>query len=340
MAAETEIETKTYADYNVGWICALPKEQIAATAMLDRRHGNLPKPANDINTYTLGSIGHHNIVIVGLPLGKYGTISAATIVTSMIRTFPNIKIGLMVGIGGGIPSNEHAGGQHSGVVQWDQGKAMQEGRFERTGSLNNPPNSILTALNNLQTNHEMTGSKIPDYLDEMAQQYPRLANDYARSESLQDVLFQPDYHHVAGPGTACQACDTSKIIEREPQEMQVHYGLIASGNQVIKDSILRDRLNEQLGGRILCVEMEAAGLMDNFPCLQKHAAAVAAAYAKELLGCVHPVDVAGERPIREVFQETSDGIDDAYKKIEHRVRTSKRELQDLRDAFVSAFFSR
>ena len=54
--------------------------------------------------------------------------------------------------------------------------------------------------------------------------------------------------------------------------------------------------------------MEAAGLMDNFPCLvirgicdysdahknkkwQPYAAATAAAYAKELLGVIHPVQV-------------------------------------------------
>ena len=55
---------------------------------------------------------------------------------------------------------------------------------------------------------------------------------------------------------------------------------------------------------MLCVELEATGLLNDFPCLvirgicdyadsrkekswQGYAAAVAAAYAKELLGCVH-----------------------------------------------------
>ena len=85
--------------------------------------------------------------------------------------------------------------------------------------------------------------------------------------------------------------------------MRVHYGLIVSGNKVIKDATLRDNLNKELGGNVFCVEMEAAGLMDNFPCIvirgicdyadshknkdwQEHAAAVAAAFAKELLGYV------------------------------------------------------
>lgn len=78
---------------------------------------------------------------------------------------------------------------------------------------------------------------------------------------------------------------------------QAHYGLIASGNQVMKDGLTRDRLAKELG--VICFEMEAAGLMDHFPCLvirgicdyadshknkrwQKYAAMTAAACAKEL----------------------------------------------------------
>src|SRR5271170_6672815 len=78
----------THNDYTVGWVCALPKEQAAATAMLDQRHDRLPKPPNDHNTYTLGSIGKHDIVIVCLPKGKLGTSLAATVATQMVCTFP------------------------------------------------------------------------------------------------------------------------------------------------------------------------------------------------------------------------------------------------------------
>src|SRR6202020_3170166 len=83
-------------------------------------------------------------------------------------------------------------------------------------------------------------------------------------------------------------------------------GLISSGNMVMKLGGIRDKLGQELG--ILCFEMEAAGLMDNFPCLvirgicdysdthknkdwQPYAAATAAAYAKELLGVIPPAQV-------------------------------------------------
>ncbi|KAH6606990.1 hypothetical protein Trco_006143 [Trichoderma cornu-damae] len=351
-------ETRSHADYSVGWICALPKEQTAATAMLDKRHPDLQKPLNDTNTYTLGSIGPHNVVIACLPKGQYGTNSAANVAALMIRTYPSIKIGLMVGIGGGIPPKVRLGdvvvstpgGQYPGVVQWDLGKATADGAFERTGALSNPPSSLLTALAKLETEHELTGSKIPDFLDELKQKYPRLAKKYLRSDSLQDVLFRADYSHAhespmdtEGPtggaieyaeeeedeeegseeeedGGPCLFCDKSKIVKRKRRSMRVHYGLVASGNKVIKDGLFRDKLNSSLGGSVLCFEMEAAGLMNNFPCLvirgicdycdshknkawQEHAAAVAAAFAKELLGCIPLSDVERERLIRDVMNE-------------------------------------
>jgi len=323
----------THNDYTVGWVCALPKEQTAATAMLDQRHADLPKPPNDPNTYTLGSVGKHNVVIACLPKGKVGTNSAATVAAGMISTFPSIKFGLMVGIGGGVPPKVRLGdvvvstpvGQFPGVVQWDFGKAKQGGNFERTGSLNDPPSALLTALTKLETEHELNGSQIPEYLDELKQKWPRLAPRYLRSDSLEDVLFKADYGHVSEStgdeeGENCRFCDRTQVIKRKPSDMRVHYGLIASGNQVIKDATFRDKLNKGLGGNVLSVEMEAAGLMNNFPCIvirgicdyadshknkewQEYAAAVAAAFAKELLEYVQPSDVDGERAAKDILSQ-------------------------------------
>lgn len=350
----------THSNYTVGWVCALSKEQTAATAMLDRIHPDLPKPPNDHNTYTLGSIERdniiHNIVIACLPKGKYGTNSAATVVTRMVSTFPSIKFGIMVGIGGGIPPKVRLGDvvvsspvdQYPGVVQWDIGKAEEGGTFKRTGALNNPPSALLTALAKLETQHEMHGSKIRDHLDDLGKKYPNLASKYTWSESLKDPLFTPDIpHHPRSRWHAILSIILENIlalvgcvigwwvfapIDRGAEQItstqtrsrhgntRVHYGLIASGNQVVKDAGFRDSLNESLGGNVLCVEMEAAGVMNDFPCLvirgicdyadsrkndrwQEYTAAVAAAYAKELLQYVQPSDVDGERPVKDVLLE-------------------------------------
>jgi nucleoside phosphorylase len=95
----------------------------------------------------------------------------------------------------------------------------------------------------------------------------------------------------------------------------VHYGTIASGNQVMRSAAERDRVSAELGG-VLCFEMEAAGLMNSFPSLvirgicdyadshknkrwQPYAAATAAACAKEVLSVIPPAEVAKTHTVKE-----------------------------------------
>jgi nucleoside phosphorylase len=138
-------------DYTVGWVCALPVELVAAQEMLDEEHPDLEHDSadNDENLYALGSIGGHNVAIVCLPAGRIGNNPAAAVATQMRATFKKIRLGLMVGIGGGVPSAEadvrlgdvvvsQPHGTFAGVVQYDAGKTTPSG-FERTGSLNSPP---------------------------------------------------------------------------------------------------------------------------------------------------------------------------------------------------------
>jgi nucleoside phosphorylase len=98
------IRSLTHKDYTVGWICALPIESVAAQAMLDERHNTLPSHPHDQNTYALGRIGNHNVAIACLPKYQIGTNSAAVVSTTMRFSFPSIRFGLMVGIGGGVPN--------------------------------------------------------------------------------------------------------------------------------------------------------------------------------------------------------------------------------------------
>jgi nucleoside phosphorylase len=95
----------TNNDYTVGWICALQAELAASQAMLDEEHPDLLQVENDTNTYTLGRIGQHNVVLACLPSGTTGISAAATAARDLIRSFPRVRFGLMVGVGGGAPSN-------------------------------------------------------------------------------------------------------------------------------------------------------------------------------------------------------------------------------------------
>ncbi|KAN0075190.1 hypothetical protein V8E54_007801 [Elaphomyces granulatus] len=287
--------------------------------MLDEIHPDLPTSSNDENTYVLGRVWAHNIVIACLPFGVYGTTSAATVASQMRFTFKSIRFRLTVGIGGGAPNRKadirlgdvvvsKPTGGFGGVVQYDFGKAAGQGVFERTGRLNRPPQIFLTAIARLQADQMMKTSQIPEFLSVMKATYLEMRAEFAYRGQEQDRLFDATFDHC-GLEDTCDGCEINRLVARPARDRDdpvIHYGLIASGNQVMEHGGTRDKLGQELG--VLCFEMEAAGLMDNFPCLvirgicdyadshknkewQGYAAATAAAYAKELLSVIHPNQV-------------------------------------------------
>ncbi|KAK5689372.1 hypothetical protein LTR17_026302 [Elasticomyces elasticus] len=303
--------TRDRASYGVGIVCALPLEKAAVMGMLDEEHPRLPTVEGDANDYTLGRIGDHDVLVACLPAGGTGKASAATVAANMQRSF-RVRIGLMVGIGGGVPSKSRdvrlrdvvvsqPTEQHGGVVQWDFGKMERGGVFRRTGMLNKPPAAVLlNALAGLQARHEVEEPQMSKHIDGMLFRRPRMAPAYDHQGGENDWLFEADYDH--GGEETCEACDRDRLIRwparTDEKEIVVHAGNIASGDEVMKDGRARDRI--AASDKVICFEMEAAGLMDNFPCLvirgicdyadshkhkrwKRYAAAAAAACAKELL---------------------------------------------------------
>ncbi|KAJ5531396.1 hypothetical protein N7527_004789 [Penicillium freii] len=112
-----------------------------------------------------------------------------------------------------------------------------------------------------------------------------------------------------------------KGVSRSPQDEEednpvIHYGLIVSANQLIKDARTRDKLAAEKG--VLYFEIEAVGLMNHFPCLvirgvcdytdtyknkqwQGFAAIAATAYTVDLLRQIPPNKIESERRISEVL---------------------------------------
>lgn len=97
----------THESYTIGWICSLDIELAAAMQMFDVAHPSLRPVPGDKNSYMLGSMCGHNVIVAVLPAGQMGIASATTVAENMMRTFPKIRVGLLVGIGGGIPSKKH-----------------------------------------------------------------------------------------------------------------------------------------------------------------------------------------------------------------------------------------
>jgi nucleoside phosphorylase len=328
--------------YTIAWIAALPIERAAAEAMLDEDHApptGFARHQTDANVYTWGRVGEHNIVIASLAAGAYGIASAATTASSLLASLPSIRVGLLVGIGGGIarPDEDRdirlgdivvsqPDGTTGGVCQYDLVKVKSGGMRERKGFLGRPPTVLLNALASIQADHERRDSKVPVHLQDMLEKNPKMGKKtkkspgYAHQGFENDRLFQASCDHV--PGSGCQGCDATGVVARDAREIadpEIHYGIIASGDTLVKDAVERDRIVDDVGEDCLCFEMEAAGLMNAFPCLvirgicdyadahkndrwQRYASATAAAYAKELLAYVPAVEVQETKRALEVLQ--------------------------------------
>ncbi|KAH8663560.1 nucleoside phosphorylase domain-containing protein [Tricladium varicosporioides] len=301
-----------YEDYTIGWICALPVEVLAALFMLDEEHeGVFPARAGDDNDYIPGAIGGHNVVIVGLPKKSTGTVSAASLVSQMRQSFPKLRYGLMVGIGAGVPgrnlqpdvrlgdvvvgSPPDGSDDAQGVIGYELGKETVEG-FVRKNWLCPTDRRFRTALDSIQTQARLRGSyTFVQHLEAFKKR--ESGNEFFFPATSKDYLYEANCEKGSGP---------PRIVPREPRNSRdpvVHYGLIASGDKLIKNAKLRDALRDKYN--IVCFEMETAGLLNILPVAvirgvcdyadthkndewHGYAAATAAAFAKGLLYKIGP----------------------------------------------------
>ncbi|KAB8226001.1 ankyrin repeat-containing domain protein [Aspergillus novoparasiticus] len=319
--------------YTVGWVCVLDSEQIAARALLDEEHVRPPTPCDE-NSYIVGRMGKHNVVIAR-PVGQ-GKANAADAAVNMTRSFPQIRFGLMVGVGGGatdspdpyfgkrdirlgdvVVSKPH--GEHGGIVQYDMGKRYPDG-YKIISHLDKPKSALIAAANALQSHHRFKKGNMEKYVQDAITKLRDLDMPYFGFPGREhDLLFRADYRHP-DEGEDCSNCDRTQIVDRTPRPRDspsVHYGLIASADLTIQDPVFRDELRKSKN--VLCFEKEAAGLMDRFPCIairgisdyadthkckkwQPYAAVTAAAFAKDLLAVIQPQEIAEETAAVEVLQ--------------------------------------
>ncbi|KAF2398579.1 purine and uridine phosphorylase [Trichodelitschia bisporula] len=310
-----------YSRYNVGWIAPMLKERVAAIAMLDSTHGAPEglRNTNDPLYYVCGSMngqGGVHYVVIATP-NRIGLQDAGVTAQAMLSSFPSIKFGLLVGIGGGVPQGPNQpldvrlgdvvvsteNGHESGVIQYDHGKWTRDG-FEPNYRFVAPPPVLSNAVTHLRSLYLPNGTNwISDYVEKMQQKYRGLMQN--------DTYGQIGYVY---PGCekdtmsrgSCGVYYEGTCRNTECKKPKVHFGSIASGSGVIKDEIQREWLRK----KCICFDMEAAGLMNNFPCLvvrgisdycdgnkndawQNYASAVAAAYTKTLLSVIYPSEVEG-----------------------------------------------
>ena len=208
----------------------------------------------------------------------------------------------MVGICGGAPFGNQLSEDillgdvviSNGLVQYDLGRQFPNNRFVRKDSpldiLPRPARNIRTALAKLQTEQDRVWlqNKTSEHLSVLRQ---RLSDDMVTYPgATEDRLFRSSYPHKHHGPLECAICANSdgrddicdkaigmnceelKCHERElvlrrrlsqPYNPVVHFGLIASGDTVMKSGEDRDDIATRDG--VIAFEMEGAGVWENFP---------------------------------------------------------------------------
>jgi nucleoside phosphorylase len=92
-------------DFEIAIICALSIERNAVEALLDEEYEtdgfSYGKAVGDSNAYTTGRLGNQHVVLAYMP--GMGMISAAAVASNIRSSFERIKVGIVVGVCGGVP---------------------------------------------------------------------------------------------------------------------------------------------------------------------------------------------------------------------------------------------
>lgn len=298
-------------------ICALTLEADAVEALFDHhwsddevRYGKVP---GDPNGYSTGIIGRHNVVLVHM--SSMGKSAAAGAAIACRMSFPKIKIALLVGVCGVVPVIHSTGKPinlgdviiSNGVIQYDFGRQYPD-RYERKDTLLDSVGraslEIRSTLNKVQSLRGRKGlqSKMTGYLERLGQEsslcakYPTTGNGKlpGRSEHYAEKVASQRGRDRAELGSRHRPGQNS-VNAPEPA---IHFGLIASGDTVMKSEKRRDDIARR--EKIIAFEMEGAAVWDAFPTLvikgacdyadsqktkefQRYAAATAAACTRAFL---------------------------------------------------------
>ncbi|KAF2225807.1 hypothetical protein BDZ85DRAFT_258120 [Elsinoe ampelina] len=339
--------------FKIAIVCALPLEADAVLKILDHveRNGDTHGRAHgDTNTYSFGRIGGQDVVLVHLP--DIGMSGAARASANLKMSFPAVELALVTGICGGIPSTASPATEiflgdlvtSTGLVQHDFGRQYPSGLQRKTGVedvLGKPSVQLRGFLSRLRTE---THTK---QLELDIKHITGMHISMSSGTPAPDILYKSDYlhkHRYATKGSCLcsdgldQVCDDALNISCDvlgcstedscqrtrppgvngtPVSPTVHFGLVGSGNVVMKSGVHRDAIARN--GPLIALEMEAAGIWDTFnSCLvvkavcdyadshkhkswQKYAAMVAAAGTKFIISQWQSSSV-------DTLQRTSDSL--------------------------------
>lgn len=300
-------------DPTFGIITALPEEFVAARAMLDdprRRQVRGDRANYVIGTMPSAAPDQPHTVVVTM-LGETANSAAADGCANLVRSFSTVNCVLMVGIAAGMPAPDKPL-QHVrlgdvvvaswGIVDYDHVVDTPEGV-----SLRQPhprPSPLLGHAAKLLEADERTGLRPWEALLDTAL---RTLPYFARPPADTDLVYADD------SGDRVLPHPDPALSRHRPGWPRVHYGRIGSADRSLRDLARRDELATRHGLR--AIEMEGTGIgkagfaggvewyvvrgISDYgdrrtgPAWRDHAALVAAAYAKALLGNCPPLEPCG-----------------------------------------------
>ncbi|OJJ06694.1 hypothetical protein ASPVEDRAFT_46051 [Aspergillus versicolor CBS 583.65] len=272
--------TPPNTSFTIGWICLRSLDTLPSREMLDQTYGRNPitQRRDDKNAYNLGRIGRNNIVMAVLPADKPGRkpsmAMAAQIAADMKATFPNLKHGVLVTTGSGIPSERQDVRLGDVVVGTPDRNFRGVVRFEDVGAegvvnqvkmgTSTQYSGLLVNVSNLLAADRKLGKvcKFHEILLALFRHwYPERKEEHLYQGSSNDRLFDAGYKHVDSRDQNCMACDL---------------GTIASSDYPVTDPAVRQILEMKFGAKAIQVG-------DRNEHWDRYASAAAAAYARELL---------------------------------------------------------
>ncbi|KAL7958815.1 hypothetical protein V8C34DRAFT_281795 [Trichoderma compactum] len=340
--------------FQIALICALRVEFDAVEALFDEYYEqdfSYSKAPGDPNAYTTGRMCGHDVVLAFMP--GMGKVNSASVAAGFRASFPGIRLGLVVGICGGVPDGTDDEKEvllgdviiSTALVQFDFGRQYANKAVRRDtlqDNLGRPNAEIRAFLTKLSGSRgrKTLRDKTSTYLEELCDKDDFKQSSYPAEE---DKLYLSTYRHKHQDGSCpicskcngpeddvCEAavestceelhCQDSELVCRarvdkargvgdftytytagmlEARKPVVHFGVIVSGDSVMKSGQHRDEIASR--EKAIAFEMEGAGVWESFPTVviksvcdyadshknkrwQRYAAATAAACMKAFLG--------------------------------------------------------
>ena len=248
-------------DYEIAIICAKKIESDAVEALFDKdweEHQQYPRTANDVNEYSMGQIGEHNVVLAFMPgLGKKEATSTAT---HLRISFPKIQICLVVGICAAVPPDPKSSKEvilgdvmvSTVVVQYDLGRQLPNAFLTKDtleSSLGRPTQMIRAFLEKIKSakgERNLTTKTIVNLKSLLQQpgfeawQYPGVEND---------VLYKNAYRHKHQDPSKCTVCSKCHSKDDKVCEIALKSTCVQLGCDTNTDVLIRRTRLEEHSGR-------------------------------------------------------------------------------------------